>query len=230
MEDFLDKLYNGGILKGMIKWVYGAIEDYQECINILEDLKNNRNDNYTLMNLYFKAALKANYPEIFYLYYVPLNNQTINFCQGNTYQIFDLNMTWTEAKEYCEEIGGHLVTITSEEEQANINSLLVSIFLHLSNSNCDLHSSALGEWKKIKNAKGYQLQAATNKKFKKKQIVFDKKTKNKKITIKGNKIKKNRIYYIRVRAYTTGKNTNGKPKYTYSKWTKKKVKNYSYNN
>ena len=85
-------------------------------------------------------------------------------------------------------------------------------------------------WKKIKNAKGYQLQAATNKKFKKKQIVFDKKTKNKKITIKGNKIKKNRIYYIRVRAYTTGKNTNGKPKYTYSKWTKKKVKNYSYNN
>ena len=79
-------------------------------------------------------------------------------------------------------------------------------------------------WKKIKNAKGYQVQAATNKKFKKKQIVFDKKTKNKKITIKGNKIKKNRIYYIRVRSYTTSKNADGKPKYTYSKWTKKNVK------
>ena len=84
-------------------------------------------------------------------------------------------------------------------------------------------------WKKIKIAKGYQVQAATNKKFKKKKIVFDKKTKNKKITIKGNKIKKNRIYYIRVRAYTTNKNADGKPKYTYSKWTKKKVKNYKYN-
>ncbi len=79
-------------------------------------------------------------------------------------------------------------------------------------------------WKKIKIAKGYQVQAATNKKFKKKQIVLDKKTKKKKITIKGNKIKKNKIYYIRVRAYTTGKNADGKPKYTYSKWTKKKVK------
>ena len=79
-------------------------------------------------------------------------------------------------------------------------------------------------WKKINNAKGYQIQAATNKKFKKKQILFDKKTKKKKITIKGNKIKKNRIYYIRVRAYTTSKNADGKPKYTYSKWTKKNVK------
>ncbi len=79
-------------------------------------------------------------------------------------------------------------------------------------------------WKKINNAKGYQIQTTTNMKFKKKQIIFDKKTKKKKITLKGNKIKKNRIYYIRVRAYTTEKNVKGKPKYTYSKWTKKKVK------
>lgn len=44
--------------------------------------------------------------------------------QGNLYQVFDLSMTWTEAKAYCESLGGHLVAITSAEEQAFIESLL----------------------------------------------------------------------------------------------------------
>ena len=43
---------------------------------------------------------------------------------GNYYEIYDLPMTWTQAKEYCEKLGGHLMTITSEEEQANAMSLL----------------------------------------------------------------------------------------------------------
>lgn len=36
---------------------------------------------------------------------------------GHTYQFFDISMTWKEAKEYCEKLGGHLATITTEEEQ-----------------------------------------------------------------------------------------------------------------
>lgn len=43
---------------------------------------------------------------------------------GNTYQLFDESLTWQEAKAYCEDIGGHLVTITSEEEQAFVEKLL----------------------------------------------------------------------------------------------------------
>ena len=35
-------------------------------------------------------------------------------------------MTWEEAKTYCENLGGHLATITSEEEQKAIESLLES--------------------------------------------------------------------------------------------------------
>ena len=35
-------------------------------------------------------------------------------------------MTWNEAKAYCESLGGHLVTITSEEEQKYVvDSILV---------------------------------------------------------------------------------------------------------
>ena len=46
---------------------------------------------------------------------------------GHRYQVFDTSMRWTEAEEYCESLGGHLVTITSEEEQKYIiDSLLPS--------------------------------------------------------------------------------------------------------
>lgn len=45
---------------------------------------------------------------------------------GNSYyQLFDVSMTWTEAKAYCESLGGHLATITSEAEQSFINQELV---------------------------------------------------------------------------------------------------------
>ena len=77
-------------------------------------------------------------------------------------------------------------------------------------------------WKKIKIAKGYQVQVATNKKFKKKKIVFDKFTKKKKLIIKSGKIKRKKTYYVRVRAYAK---TNGKKAYgKWSKVAKKKVK------
>ena len=43
---------------------------------------------------------------------------------GNTYAVYDVSMTWVEAKAYCEQLGGYLVTITSNEEQEIITSLL----------------------------------------------------------------------------------------------------------
>ena len=71
------------------------------------------------------------------------------------------------------------------------------------------------KWKKVTGAKGYQLQYALNKKFKKKKSIQTKKTK---YTIK--KLKKKKTYYIRVHAYKM----NGKKK-VYGKWsTVKKVK------
>lgn len=43
---------------------------------------------------------------------------------GNYYQVYDNSMTWTEAKEYCENLGGHLATITTAEEQAFVESII----------------------------------------------------------------------------------------------------------
>lgn len=41
--------------------------------------------------------------------------------KGHSYKVYDESRTWTEAKAYCERLGGHLVTITSAEEQSLIS-------------------------------------------------------------------------------------------------------------
>ena len=43
---------------------------------------------------------------------------------GHTYLVYDISVTWEEARAYCESLGGHLVTITSAEEQQVIEQLL----------------------------------------------------------------------------------------------------------
>ncbi len=44
--------------------------------------------------------------------------------QGHRYKVYDEYMTWEEAKAFCESVGGHLATITSEEENNFISNLL----------------------------------------------------------------------------------------------------------
>lgn len=43
---------------------------------------------------------------------------------GHYYKVYNDTMTWHKAKEYCEKIGGHLVTITSSNEQMFIQQLI----------------------------------------------------------------------------------------------------------
>lgn len=43
---------------------------------------------------------------------------------GNYYKVYEENKKWTEAEAWCEEQGGHLVTITSAEEQAFIERII----------------------------------------------------------------------------------------------------------
>jgi hypothetical protein len=45
---------------------------------------------------------------------------------GNYYYLYQQSTTWENAKLNCEAVGGHLVTITSIEEQEFIESLLSS--------------------------------------------------------------------------------------------------------
>ena len=70
-------------------------------------------------------------------------------------------------------------------------------------------------WKKLTNVSGYQIQYATNKKFKKAK---SKTVKSTSVTLK--KLKKKKTYFVRVRAYILA---NGKK--VYGKWSSvKKVK------
>lgn len=73
------------------------------------------------------------------------------------------------------------------------------------------------EWKKVSAVKGYQIQVATDKKFKKnKKTATVKKQKTTKVTIK--KLKAKKKYYVRIRTYKT---VNGKK--VYSSWSKVKT-------
>ena len=73
------------------------------------------------------------------------------------------------------------------------------------------------EWKKVSGVKGYQIQVATDKKFKKnKKTVIVKKQKTTKVTVK--KLKAKKKYYVRIRTYKTVKG-----KKVYSSWSKVKT-------
>jgi len=43
---------------------------------------------------------------------------------GHSYQRFDIRKTWTEAEAYAESLGGHLVTISSQEENDVVYNLI----------------------------------------------------------------------------------------------------------
>lgn len=73
------------------------------------------------------------------------------------------------------------------------------------------------EWKKVSGVKGYQVEVATDKKFKKnKKTATVKKQKITKVTVK--KLKAKKKYYVRIRTYKTVKG-----KKVYSSWSKVKT-------
>lgn len=76
-------------------------------------------------------------------------------------------------------------------------------------------------WKKVKTIKGYQIQLATDKKFKKnKKTVTISKQKTTKTTVK--KLKAKKKYYVRIRTYKNVK-YKGKTIKVYSSWSKVKT-------
>lgn len=75
-------------------------------------------------------------------------------------------------------------------------------------------------WKKVSTAKGYQVQVSKKNKFNKKNIILNKFTSKKKLTV-TKKIKSRKTYFVRVRAYATYKDANNVTKKVYSKWIKK---------
>ena len=57
----------------------------------------------------------------------PIDEQFVTIESGSDehiYRVFDMSMSWTEARDYCEKMGGHLVTIGSAEEQEKVEALM----------------------------------------------------------------------------------------------------------
>ena len=46
------------------------------------------------------------------------------YYNGHYYKVYDIGLTWDEAKAYCEKLGGHLATITSQNEQTFVETLI----------------------------------------------------------------------------------------------------------
>lgn len=55
-----------------------------------------------------------------------------NSNNGHWYQRFDETMTWHNAKSHCESLGGHLATITSQQENDFVYNNLASTSPHIS--------------------------------------------------------------------------------------------------
>lgn len=72
-------------------------------------------------------------------------------------------------------------------------------------------------WKKVSGAAGYQIQVSQKSSFKKAKTISISKSK-KSYTKKGLKARK--VYYARIRAYKTYKDTSGKTQKVYGKWVK----------
>lgn len=59
-----------------------------------------------------------------YEYTIPEDAVEFN---GHYYKLYDFNMPWEEAEDYCESVGGYLATITSPEENQFLYDYIISL-------------------------------------------------------------------------------------------------------
>ena len=79
---------------------------------------------------------------------VPVDTGVYN---NHTYKLFDISMTWTEAKSYCEQVGGHLLTVSDKQESDFVVSLLNC---HINSKNCywiGLRKDTSSKWSWVTN-------------------------------------------------------------------------------
>ena len=100
----------------------GKVDEY--CNNLIKNGDNLFNQKLydAAKDYYRKAAVMGNQSANDKLSELT-DTKTYEF-NGHKYKVFNKGMSWDQAKIYCESQGGHLVTITSFEEQQVIEKLL----------------------------------------------------------------------------------------------------------
>ena len=78
------------------------------------------------------------------------SQKILNPENGHYYQRIDTKMTWTDAKSYCEKLGGHLATITSASEDSfvynNLVKYIIKDFGHIWIGGDDIKKEGIWEW------------------------------------------------------------------------------------
>lgn len=120
------------------------------AVNSAMDLDNGITDNNSNIQIY--SYIDNGLHQVFSLKYV-LNAIEVKSYNSNTYVLYNYEIPWREAYKYCEEQGGHMVTINSSGEQEFIHNLLKT-----SNSRQNLWLGALdtyseGTWRWITGEK-----------------------------------------------------------------------------
>ena len=76
---------------------------------------------------YMTSYNNANYADSNWIYWEVYESDfiptTINIYNNHIYSLYEQVVSWKTAKEFCEKMGGHLVTVTSKDESDFINQL-----------------------------------------------------------------------------------------------------------
>lgn len=115
----------------------GAKNFYQKARNINNDKIEYycdeliKNGDKLLKEKNFAAAV-----DYFRKAFIMGSNKSLKEFNGHYYKVFNENSNWQKAKEYCEIMDGHLVTITSQAEQNFVENLI--------NSQCNRNNIWIG--------------------------------------------------------------------------------------
>ena len=129
------------------------------------------NDGREITSSYSAGVIRlAAYPEkIRYTYDTGYSGRTMNVTisqvrevteiisiNNHVYRLFELPMTWPDARDYCESLGGHLATITDSAEYENIAEMLAELYIANAPSSADYDyvswvgaENSTGQWRWI---------------------------------------------------------------------------------
>jgi hypothetical protein len=110
---------------GSVKWVTNEESDYTRFISYLENDTPEKETPVLMWSntAFWETCEKADDDTGFICEWEKKPTITFN---RHKYKLFNYSTNWDDAAEYCEKLGGHLVTITSEEEQSFVCDLLNS--------------------------------------------------------------------------------------------------------